>query len=104
MKNKISKEDKIFIAGSKGMVGRAVHKEFLRSQYGKEKNGGCLFTPSRNKLDLRKDEEVRDWFILNKPSIVVVAAAKVGGIYANSHNPADFILDNLRIQNSFFVS
>ena len=77
MNSKISKDDRIFIAGSRGMVGRAVHKEFLSSQYGKEENGGCLYTPSRNQLDLRKDEEVREWFIENRPSIVVVAASKV---------------------------
>ena len=104
MKSKISKDDRIFIAGSRGMVGSAVHREFLISRYGKEENGGCLLTPSRSQLDLRKDEEVEKWFVVNKPTIVVVAAAKVGGIYANSYNPVDFILDNLRIQNNVIES
>ena len=51
-------------------------------------------------LNLLNSESVKDWFIKNKPKIVILAAAKVGGIYANSAYPANFILENLKIQNN----
>ncbi len=100
MKNKILKSDRIFIAGSNGMVGNAVKKELISSGYGKSEYGGSLLTPSRDQLDLTKNNDVSNWFAKNKPSIVILAAAKVGGIFANSNKPADFILENLKIQNN----
>ena len=100
MKNKISIEDKIFIAGSTGMVGSSLCREFAKSKYGKKEYGGSLLMPKRDKLDLSKEEEVRYWFNKNKPNVVIIAAAKVGGIYANNSNPVDFLLDNLKIQNN----
>ena len=100
MKNKLLKSDRIFIAGSSGMVGRSIFRELKESKYGKKENGGAILTTSSKELDLRKDDDVKRWFAINKPSIVIFSAAKVGGIYANDNNPADFILDNLRIQNN----
>ena len=91
----ISFEEKIFIAGSNGMVGRAVTKKLLELGYGDATKNGKLFTPSRSKLNLLKYEEVDEWFKLHKPTIVIFAAAKVGGIYANSTKPAEFLLENL---------
>ena len=90
----IDKNDKIFIAGHKGMVGNAIYKKLANDGY---KN---IIVVSKNELDLRDDVAVKKWFILNKPAIVVIAAAKVGGIYANSQYPVDFLFDNLKIQNN----
>ena len=54
----------------------------------------------RKELNLLNYLEVSKWFNLKKPDVVIIAAAKVGGIYANNHYPADFILENLKIQNN----
>lgn len=88
----INKNDRIFIAGHKGMVGSAIKRKFEFEGY---KN---ILTVSKKHLDLRNLKQVEDWFIKNKPDVVVLAAAKVGGIYANNKFPADFIFDNLNIQ------
>ena len=56
--------------------------------------------PTRKELNLLDYSAVKNWFKLNKPNIVVIAAAKVGGIYANDKFAADFILENLKIQNN----
>ena len=92
--NLIDKKEKIFIAGGSGMVGSAIKSKLLKEGY---KN---LKSPTRNELDLKNSNLVFDWFEKNKPNIVILAAAKVGGIYANSTYPVDFILDNLKIQNN----
>ena len=90
MKNSklIDKNDKIFIAGHKGMVGSAIYKKLANDGYEN------IIVVSKNKLDLRDDSAVRSWFLKNKPSIVIIAAAKVGGIIANSQYPVDFLIDN----------
>ena len=100
MQKLISFEEKIFIAGSNGMVGRAVTKKLLELGYGNSKNNGKLFTPTRSKLNLLNYQEVDEWFTVNKPTIVIFAAAKVGGIYANSTKPAEFLLENLKMQTN----
>lgn len=100
MNKKIEKNDRIFIAGANGMVGKAIKRNLLKSGYGLSKNNGLLLTPSRQELDLLNFNEVENWFIRNKPTIVILAAAKVGGILANDSQPADFILQNLKIQNN----
>ena len=94
----INKEDQIFIAGSTGMVGSAIKSKLYSSGY---KN---LRIPKRNELDLEDTNSVFNWFKENKPDIVILAAAKVGGIFANSTYPADFILNNLKIQNNVIES
>tara|TARA_A100001011_G_C14319033_1_gene849507 strand:- start:1795 stop:2796 length:1002 start_codon:yes stop_codon:yes gene_type:complete len=100
MQKEIKLNEKIFIAGSNGMVGSAIKKSLLKSGYGLNKNNGTLLTPSRAELDLLKFNEVESWFFKNKPTIVILAAAKVGGIQANNYMPADFILENLKIQTN----
>tara|TARA_B100002019_G_scaffold265048_1_gene254303 strand:+ start:186 stop:1178 length:993 start_codon:yes stop_codon:yes gene_type:complete len=90
----INKSDQIFIAGHKGMVGSAIKKLL------KKRNYNNLLTPSRCELDLLDFNSVAKWFKKNKPSLVILAAAKVGGIYANSKYPGDFILENLKIQTN----
>ena len=94
------KKEKIFIAGSTGMVGSAIVR-FLKNNYLEQnENSPNLLTPSRDELDLLNQRNVDEWFKKNKPSIVILAAAKVGGIFANSTKPVDFLLDNLKIQNN----
>ena len=87
------KEKRVWVAGHNGMVGTA-----LCQRLAKEK---CkLLTISKNELDLTKDLDVKNWISKNKPEIVFLAAAKVGGILHNSEKPADFITENLQIQTN----
>tara|TARA_A100001388_G_C28693891_1_gene462706 strand:+ start:58 stop:1047 length:990 start_codon:yes stop_codon:yes gene_type:complete len=90
----ISLDSKIFIAGHSGMVGSAIKRELIKKGYRR------LLYPGRKDLDLLNSNEVEKWFKDNTPDVVILAAAKVGGIYANNRFPADFILENLKIQNN----
>ncbi len=98
MKKLISKSERIFIAGSRGMVGQAIVKALKKSGYGEKEYGGILLTPSRKELNLLNRDDVEKWFAINNPTIVVLAAAKVGGIFANDSKPTEFLLENLKIQ------
>ena len=100
MEKEIERNERIFIAGANGMVGKSIERSLLKSGYGKKENNGIILKPSRQDLDLLNFKEVESWFNKNKPSIVILAAAKVGGIYANNMLPADFILENLKIQTN----
>ena len=82
------------------MAGSAICRSLSKNGYGDINNGGNLFTPSRNELNLLDINEVEEWFNFNKPSVVVIAAAKVGGILANSTMPTEFLLENLKIQTN----
>mgnify|MGYP001292621076 CR=1 FL=1 len=97
---KILLSERIFIAGSTGMAGGAIFRALKNAGYGRKENGGIFLTPKRDELDLLNRTEVFDWFSKNLPTVVVIAAAKVGGIYANSTQPVDFLLDNLKIQTN----
>ena len=90
----IAKDYKIFIAGHNGMVGSAIRRALFNKGYSK------LLCPSRKDLNLLEFSEVENWFKRNKPDVVILAAAKVGGIYANSNQKGDFILENLKIQTN----
>ena len=90
----MDKDAAIFIAGHRGLVGSAIERELRRLGY---KN---LLTRTRSELDLRDGDAVVRYFQQEKPKFVVLAAAKVGGILANNTYPADFIRENLEIQNS----
>ncbi|WP_026842244.1 GDP-L-fucose synthase family protein [Citrifermentans bremense] len=85
---------KIFIAGSKGLVGSALTRSLKSAGY---RN---LLTPEKKRLDLTDHIGVKAFFESEKPEYVVLAAAKVGGIHANNTYPADFIYQNLVIQNN----
>ncbi len=100
MQHKISPKDKIFVAGASGMVGSAIYKKLLFKGYGNKDLGGEIFAPNRKELNLLNIEEVKNWFSLNNPDVVILAAAKVGGILANSQNPFDFLNENLKIQTN----
>ena len=100
MKKFIAINDSIFIAGASGMVGSSIYRHLKKSGYGNKLKGGVIFTPTRKELNLLDYNQVLDWFIHNKPNVVIIAAGKVGGINANSEYPADFILENLKIQTN----
>ena len=89
---------KIFIAGHRGLVGSAIHRELTRLGY------HMVVTRSRHELDLLDADAVRAFFQQERPDFVFLAAAKVGGILANNSYPADFIRDNLAIQNNVIDS
>jgi GDP-L-fucose synthase len=86
--------DPIFIAGHRGLVGSAIHRELIRLGYTN------LITRTRAELDLLDNAKVNAFFAKNRPKHVVLAAAKVGGILANNTYPADFIRDNLIIHTN----
>lgn len=88
--------DKILILGSRGLVGSAINRELKKLGY---KN---LLTPVRTELDLLNQSAVLKYFETHKPQHVFLAAAKVGGIHANNVYRADFIFENLVIQNNVF--
>ena len=90
----ISKKFRIFVAGHSGMVGSAILRTLKKRGYTN------LLCPKRKELDLSDFLMVQDWFKKNKPDVVILAAAKVGGIYANNNFTADFILENLKIQTN----
>jgi len=90
----INPADRIFVAGHRGMAGSAICRALQRSGYGN------LITAGRAQLDLLDAGAVERWFAAQRPAVVVLAAAKVGGIHANATYPADFLLENLKIQNN----
>ncbi len=104
MRKKISLKDKIFVAGSQGMVGKSIIKKLKDSGYGLSERGGKVLAPTRSELDLLNQDLVQEWFELNQPNVVILAAAKVGGIFANSNYPFDFISENLKIQTNVIES
>ena len=99
MGKKINLDEKIFVAGERGMAGSAICRALYKKGYG-ETNGGQVLKPKREELDLLDTKAVKKWFQKNNPTVVIIAAAKVGGILANSKYPTQFLLDNLKIQNN----
>jgi GDP-L-fucose synthase len=87
----MEKEAKLYIAGHKGMVGSALLRKFAALGYSN------LVYRTKAELDLINQQAVRDFFQQEQPEYVIIAAAKVGGIYANNTKPAEFIYDNLMI-------
>ena len=94
MEKLINQDDSFFVAGHRGMAGSAICRAFERAGYHQ------LLTASRSELDLLDGPAVKAWFAKHQPTVVVLAAAKVGGIQANSSYPADFLLENLKIQTN----
>ena len=104
MKPLISPNDKFFIAGARGMAGGSITRALIRAGYGNSANRGFIRTPSRSELELLNPEAVDSWFQSNTPSIVILAAATVGGIEANRSRPTDFLLNNLKLQTNVIES
>src|SRR6266567_8691483 len=94
----LDRSEKIFVAGHRGMVGSA----FIRRL---ESEGfSNLLVRNRSKLDLTNESAVAEFFAEEKPAVVILAAAKVGGIKPNNDFPVEFLLENLRIQNNVIRS
>ena len=90
----MKKNSRIFVAGHNGMVGSAIKRNL-------DKNGYNNFiTKNQNELNLTRQKDVENFFFYEKPEYVILAAAKVGGIHANSTYPAEFIYDNLIIESN----
>jgi GDP-L-fucose synthase len=94
----ISRKSRIFVTGHRGLVGSSIIRRLKFFGY---KN---IITRSRKQLDLRNDLKVKNFFRNTKIDAVINAAAKVGGIYANNKYKAEFIYDNLSIQNNIIHS
>ena len=85
---------KIFLAGHKGLVGSAILRKLKKKKYKK------VITADKKKLDLLNQKKVFNFLKKKKPDLVIIAAAKVGGIHHNDKHGADFIYENLQIQNN----
>ena len=82
---------RVYVAGHRGMVGSALMRRLAGE--------GCtLLTAPRTELDLRRQDQVEAWFAANKPDVVFLAAARVGGIWANSNFPGEFIYENMMVE------
>ena len=88
----------MYVAGHRGLVGSAIVRNLQENGY---RN---IFVRTHKELDLRNSDDVRHFFSETKPEAVVIAAAKVGGIQANSIFPVDFLLENLQIQNNLIAA
>ena len=88
----MEKTSKIYVAGHTGMVGSAIVRELQKQGYSN------IITKSHAELDLMNQQDVNDFFVQEKPEYVFLAAAKVGGIMANSSYPADFLYNNMMIE------
>jgi GDP-L-fucose synthase len=82
---------RVFVAGHGGMVGRAIVRRL-------EREGVTLVAPDRSLVDYRRQTQVEEWMAQTRPEVVFLAAARVGGILANSSFPAQFLYDNLMIE------
>jgi GDP-L-fucose synthase len=90
----MQQESRIYVAGARGLVGGAILRRLQAAGYGQ------LLAPSRQELDLMDRMEVERFFAEHRPEYVFLAAARVGGIQANSRYPAEFLYENLTIQNN----
>ncbi|WP_316771032.1 GDP-L-fucose synthase [Pedobacter frigiditerrae] len=90
----MEKNSKIYIAGHKGMVGSAIYRKLQKEGFTN------IITRNSSELDLRNQQAVADFFSKEQPDYVFLAAAKVGGIVANNTYRADFLYENLAIQNN----
>jgi GDP-L-fucose synthase len=90
----IDKQSIVYIAGHNGMVGSAIWRILTAKGYTN------LVGASSKELDLRREEEVRDFIRKTKPDVIIDAAAKVGGILANNNFPYEFLMENMKIQNN----
>jgi hypothetical protein len=90
----MNKEAKIYVAGHRGLVGSAILRQLKREGYEN------IITRNHQELDLIRPADVEKFFEEEKPEYIFLAAARVGGIYANSTYKADFIYQNTQVQNN----
>lgn len=88
----MNKSDKIYVAGHRGLVGSAIVRNL------EEKGYTNVIGRTHRELDLTSQQAVREFFETERPDVVVLAAAKVGGINANNTAPAEFAYENMQIQ------
>ena len=93
----MKKHSKIFIAGHRGLVGSAIHRRLLAEGF-----QNFVFR-DRSQLDLRDQQAVQSFFEIERPDYVFLAAARVGGIFANNTYRADFVYDNLEFKRMLFM-
>ena len=93
-RNKMTEKSKIYVAGHRGLVGSAILRKFESEGYSN------LITRTSRELDLTNQTAVNNFFAKNKPEYIFLAAAKVGGIFANNAYPAEFIYQNIMIQTN----
>jgi len=94
----MSKDNKIYIAGHKGMVGSAIWRTLINKGYTN------LIGASSKELDLKNQQAVTNFISNEKPNVIIDAAAKVGGILANNSFPYQFLMENMQIQNNLIDS
>ncbi|MGB4195100.1 MAG: NAD-dependent epimerase/dehydratase family protein, partial [Limnohabitans sp.] len=94
----MEKSSKIYIAGHNGMVGSSIKKLLIEKEYDN------ILVKNKSELNLLDQTAVSDFFLNERPEVVILAAAKVGGINANIQSPADFLYQNLQIQNNIIHS
>jgi GDP-L-fucose synthase len=94
----MNKNDKIYVAGHKGMVGSAIVRKLRKEGFDN------IVTRASSEVDLRNQQQVKDFFQAEKPDFVFLAAAKVGGIHANNTYRGEFLYENLMIQNNVIHS
>tara|TARA_B100000780_G_scaffold273732_1_gene237681 strand:- start:76 stop:1017 length:942 start_codon:yes stop_codon:yes gene_type:complete len=94
----INLKSKIYIAGHKGLVGSAIFRKLKKKGFKK------ILVASKSKLDLTNQSKVYNFIKKEKPKFIFIAAAKVGGIYSNNKYPAEFIHNNITIQNNIIHS
>lgn len=94
----MNKDSRIYIAGHRGLVGSAIKRKLESLGYTN------LIFKTRQELDLTNQQDVEHFFHSEKPEYVFLAAAKVGGILHNKNHPADFIIENLQIQNNVITN
>jgi GDP-L-fucose synthase len=90
----MNRKDKIYVAGHTGLVGSAVVRRLARAGYDN------VIVRTSKELDLRRQQDVEDFFAQERPDVVLLSAAKVGGIHANNTYPAEFLYDNLMIESN----
>ena len=94
----VKKSDRIFLAGHNGLVGRSVLKKLKIDGYEN------IVTSSKKSLNLLNQKKVFNFIKKKKPKAVIICAARVGGVNANKNNKADFIYENMTIQNNIIHS
>jgi GDP-L-fucose synthase len=87
----VSKDARIYVAGHRGLVGSAIVRRLIQEGYTN------VLTATRDQVDLRNQQQVDTWFSENKPEYVFLVAGTVGGIWANSQRPGEFLYDNMMI-------
>ena len=88
MEKPLRKKDRLLIAGGSGLAGNVILKSFQKAGYDQKDFGGEILKSIRKEIDYLDSDKIKEWLKIKSPDIVLVAAGKVGGIYANMTYPA----------------